>query len=284
MRTRYLAAMLLVGACANDPVYEQSPTNMEAGVADAAGVISIAKSSLQIPFKTETAADKATRMALATQLGVMVPYVKVDDVAVEIEYTIKNLEGSAGQALVELNGANEYFAYDPTLIKLDPGDDEAPPTPGLSGDIPIDIGPNASYTGTFREDQILEASVDLVEISQGNVNPYAAELNINKNDQTFQPLTPQTYDMEGDPLPQSPMGSPIPRAAFAAMVRFDLVFKPTTHMVLDYDVRVRDLRGIVDDKGLDAPVAELQDFGMPPDYIPAGGGGGSGSGTGSGSD
>lgn len=283
---RYAAIAVLLAACANDPIYEPSPTNMEAGIPDPSGngVISQAKSSLQIPFKTETAADQKTRMALASKLGVMVPYVKVDDVAVEIDYTIKNLDGSnAGTALVELNGANEFFAYDPSMIQLDPGDDEAPPTPGLSGDIPIDLAPGGTYQGMFREDQVVEASIDLDEITRGNINPFAAELTVNKNDQTFQPLAPEMYDMDGNPLPRTPMGPPIPRAAFAQMVRMDLVFKPTTHMVLDYDVRVRDLRGIVDDKGLDAPQSELEQFPMVPDYQPGGGGGGGGSGTGSGS-
>jgi hypothetical protein len=275
MRTHHwLVACVLVagaGACANDPMYMPSPTNMEAGIPDPSGngVISQAKSSLQLPYKTETAADAKTRMALAAKLGVMVPYVKVDDVAVEIEYTIKNLDGSnGGTALVELNGANEFFAYDPSMIMLDPNDDEAPPTPGLSGDIPIDIDPGGTYQGTFREDQVLEAAIDLDEITRGNVNPFAAELDINKNDQTFQPLAPEMYDMDGNPLPRTPMGKPIPREAFAGMIRMDLVFKPSTHMVLDYDVRVRDLRGIVDDKGLDAPMTELQQFAMAPDYIP----------------
>jgi len=255
-------------ACANDPMYVPAPTNLEAGVMDQTGNLSIAKASLELPFKTETAADAKTRMALATTLGVMVPYVKVGDVAVEIDWTIKNLDSKPGQVEIELNGANEFFGYDPSMIKLDPNDDEAPPTPGLGGDIPIDVDANGELDGMFREDQVLESSIDLDEISRGNVNPFAAELTINKNDQSFQPLEPETYDMEGNPLPRVPMGKPIPRAAFANMIRFDLVFKPTTHMVLDYDVRVRDIRGIVDVKGLTAPMSELQQFGMIPFYIP----------------
>ena len=258
----------VVGACANDPLYVPGPTNLEAGITDATGNVSIAKASLQIPFKTETAADAKTRAALAAKLGIMVPYVKVDDVAVEIDWTIKNLDSMAGTAEVELNGANEFFAYDPSMIKLDPNDPEAPPTPGLSGDIPIDMGSGEELSGMFREDQELEAAIDLDEITRGNVNPFAAQADINKNDQSFQPLAPEMYDMDGNPLPRVPMGNPIPREAFAGMVRVDLVFKPTCHMVLDYDVRLRDIRGIVDDKGLDAPMSELQQFPTPPFYMP----------------
>jgi hypothetical protein len=38
------------------------------------------------------------------------------------------------------------------------------------------------------------------------------------------------------------------------------VFKPTTHMTLTYNVRVRDLRGIMDDLLLSAKPAELATF------------------------
>ncbi len=271
------SGVVLVAACANDPMYVPAPTNVEAGVAIPNQLgLSVGKATLELPFKTETTADAKTRADLATKLGVMVPYVKVGDVSVEIEYTIRNLDSMPGQAEVELNGANELFAYDPSKIKLDPGNNEAPPTPGLSGDIPIDVPADGQVTGLFTEDQVLEASIDLDEITRGNVNPYAAELIVNKNDASFQPLAPEMYDKEGNPLPRTPMGPVILRAAFANMIRFDLVFKPTTHMVMDYDVRVRDLRGIVDVKGLTAPTGELAQFGDIPFYIPATGSGSGG--------
>ena len=262
-----------LGACANDPMYVPAPTNLEAGIADAMGNLSQAKASMTLPFKTEKPADATARAALATKLGVMVPYVKVGDVSVEVEWTIKNLDMVPGQAQVELDGANEFFAYDPSMIVLDPNAEEAPPTPGLSGDIPLDVPAGGEVTGVFREDQMLEASIDLDQITRGNANPFAATLTIDKNDTMFQPLEPEQYDKDGNPLPRVPMGTPIPRAAFAQMIRVDLVFKPTTHMVLDYDVRVRDIRGIVDDKGLTSPMSELYDFGTIPDWVPAAGSG-----------
>ena len=261
------------GACANDPMYVPAPTNLEAGVANPNQMgLSVGKAQLQLPFKTETAADAQIRSDLAMKLGVMVPYVKVGDVSVEIEYTIRNLDSMPGQAKVELDGANEFFAYDPAMI-MAPANEEAPPTPGLSGDIPIDIPADGEVTSLFTEDQVLEASIDLDEITRGNINPYAAELIVNKNDASFQPLAPVMYDMQGNPLPRTPMGPPILRAAFANLIRFDLVFKPTTHMVMDYDVRVRDLRGIVDVKGLASPMDELAQFGDPPYYTPNAGSG-----------
>lgn len=258
-------ALLAVG-CANDPEYIPAPMNLEGGMMDPMTMeIVQPKSSLTLPVKTETDADAKTRADLAAKLGVDVPYVKVDDLQVSIEWTIKNLDDKPGQAKIQLNGANEYFAYDPSMLDFSGGDDEAPPTPGLDGDVPIDVPAGGMVQGEFREDQILEASIDLDQITRGNINPFAATLKVNKNDQSFQPVTlVMPTEEDPDPVPV-PVGDPIPRAAFAQMIRLDLVFKPNTHMVLEYAVRVRDIRGIMDDKLLNAAPADLTQF-MPADY------------------
>ena len=81
---------------------------------------------------------------------------------------------------------------------------------------------------------------------------------MSKNASDFQPLTPP---MPSDPMyMQTPVGKPIPREAFAYMTRIDVVFKPTTHMTFTFNVRVRDLRGIMDDLLLSAKPAELATF------------------------
>lgn len=272
MRQRALLLVACVvgfAACANDPLYLQSPTTMEAGTDNGSGGLTQANSSLMLSIKPETSTDAATRMALANQLGVMVPYVKVGDIDIEVEFTIHNLDTMPGQAKVDLNGANEFFVYDPTMIVLDPGDDEAPPTPPLAGDIPIDVPPGGSVDGVFREDQLLEASIDCDQVTRGHVNPFAAVLKINKNDTSFQPLSNYIPPAMVGAMPpmQTPVGPPVPRAAFAEIIRVDLVFKPDTHMTLDYTVRVRDHRGIVDLKGVDSPMAEVVQF-MPAAYAP----------------
>lgn len=249
--------------CANDPLYIPAPMTIEAGVADMTGALSQGKASLQLPIKTETAADMKTRAALATKLApIMVPYVKVGDLEVEIEWTVKNLDMKPGQAKIELNGANEFFSYDPLLVKLaPPNDPEAPPTPGLGGDIPIDVPAGGEVSGLFTEDQLREASIDLDQITRGNTNPFRAELTISKNALMFQPMTPLMPAVMD--YVQTPVGPPIPREAFAQITRIDLVFKPDSHMVLSYNVRVRDLRGIMHPLLLAAVTekpGELQNF------------------------
>lgn len=271
MRVVVLCCLGALG-CANDPEYLQAPMVMEAGVADAMGMLSEAKASLVLPIKTESAKDKAKRDALAAKLGIMVPYVKVGDLEIDVEWTIKNLDDKDGQAKIELNGANEFFSFDPSIIVLNPDDDEAPPTPGLDGDIPINVPAGGTVSGLFTEDALREASIDLDQITRGNVNPFRATLTIDKNISKFQPLTPPDPTSMEPNMGQVPTGPEIPREAFAELTRIDLVFKPDKHMTLEYNVRVRDLRGIMHDLLLQAETdkpGELQPFAPAVYNVPA---------------
>ncbi len=268
---RLIAISLLLAACSNDPVYIPGPMAIEAGMDDGNGGTSVGMASLPLPIKLETMKDATERAAQTAKLMVDVPYVKVDDIEVSVEWKVTNLDTAAGDFQIQVNGANEYFAYDPAILAvgLDP---EEPPPPGLAGDIPIHIEPMATMTGVFREDELKEASIDLDEITRGNFNPFRATLTISKNAKQFAQLEPQMYTADGEPIPQeTTTGIVYPRAAFAQMVRIDLVFKPQRHMSLEYTVRVRDKRGILhellDAAATEAP-AELATF-MPATYMPA---------------
>jgi len=246
-----LAALgTLAPGCVNDPVYLPGPAALEAsGGVDADGNPIAATAQHVLPIRLETGEEARDRAMLAAELGVEVPYVKVGDLEVSVEWTITNVDTMPGTALVQLNGANEAFAYDPTLIVIgDP--DEDPPAPGLEGDVPLHVEPGATIRGVFREDQLREASIDLDQITRANLHPFAATLQVHKNAAFFQPMSPIAPDME-----QEPMGAPIPREAFRQMIRVDLVFKPDRAMVMEYTIRVRDVRGIMHEL-LDAAVTE----------------------------
>lgn len=265
---RCMLVLFAVG-CTNDPVYLPSPTSIEAGNAtDMDGNLVPGLGRLVIPVVRETvddAADRMRRQAMIADAAVVLPYIAVDDLQIEVEWTIRNLTAMPGNATVQLNGANQFFRYDPTLLQLS-ADDEAPPPPGLDGDIPLDIPANATITGLFTEDSVREAAVDLDQITRGNINPFRATLTVSKNVDQFAQLAPLMFDMDGEPLPQMPTGSVFPRQAIPAMLEIDLVFKPDRHMVLEYTVRVRDVRGdLMPDKLMAADVAELEPF-MPADF------------------
>ena len=267
-----LGLMVLLGACANDPVYVECPDAatdptclrvIEAGQDDGTGmgmVVGEAKTRLVLPINPEKPEDAAIRAMRTAELGVDVPYVKLGDIEVAVEWTITNLEEEEGDALVELDGATEFFGYDPDLVVLST-DDEAPPTPGLDGNIPLHLAGGGKLSGIFREDQVREASIDIEQITRANVNPFAATLKINKNDAQIQPFLPfDPINPEAGPM-IDPNAIPIPREAFAHMIRIDLVFQPTRHMTLEYNVRIRDIRGeMMNDKLMAADPADLQAF------------------------
>jgi len=249
--------------------------HLEGGVDDGTGMgtLVVAKGSLHVPIKPESmwrAHDRDERMQIQATLdpAVEVPVIRLEHFDLEVEWTVTNLDAMPGQFKVDLNGANETFTYDPDLIILNPGDDEAPPTPPLAGDIPIDIPANGTYSGQFREDQMLEAAIDLDQISRGNVNPFAATLTVSKNADTFQPLTPAVYDpATGMTTPGTATGPSVPRVAFRQLVRVDLVFKPDRHMALDYTLRLREHVDVIHDMGLNAPDGEIE-IRDPAPYVP----------------
>ena len=255
----------LAAGCTEDPQYLEPPMALEGGVLDMDGVSQRAAASLVLPIKIETAEDAAERAQLATTLGVDVPYVRLGDLEVSVEWSLQNLDNRAGKIKVSLNGGNEYFFYDPTMIMLGGGDEESPDPPALAGNIPMDVLPMGTVSGVFREDQISELSIDLDQITRGNVNPFRAVLQIDEDADLFQPLSP--LDPADEDAMQVPMGPAIPRKAIAQATRIDIALESSVHAMLSYDVRVRDKRGLLHKRLMAAPVTGVTQF-MPVLYKP----------------
>lgn len=242
------AAAIVLAACGSDPVWLPAPAPIEVGNGPMGAVTGT--NTVTLPIAHESNADRMARVDMATALGAPVPYVRIGDLDVEIELTIKNLTAEAGQARVNLTGANELFAYVPGAFVFDPIRDREPPP--LAGNIPIDVGPDAVVNRVLREDTLREASIDLEQITRGGVNPFAALLTRNEDDPAV------TLVPEG-------VAAPIDR--LGGLVRFDLTFVADHHMVVEWGVRVRDRRGLLHADLDAAPAEELTEF-TPTDYTP----------------
>ncbi len=234
------------GACADDPVYIQPEAAVEVVPGEGA-----AAAQLTLPIRLEREAEATERAARAAELGIEVPYVRRDDLDLSVEWTIKNLDAEPGVARIQLNGANEFFAYVPIAFVVDPEEEETPPP--LSGDVPLDIAGSSTRSGVFQEDLLAEASLDLELITRGGVSPFTALL---VDQETLRQI-------EAD-------GAVIPSDAFASLVRFDLTVVADHHMVLEFAVRVRDHRDppLLHDDLTSAPPDELTTF-APADFAPA---------------
>jgi hypothetical protein len=286
MKMRLVAIIAMsAGACANDPQYVAcgSSDTMDVCVLDTQNGSNVGSGrnttfavtgSLHVPvMPPDSDLQKATAALQKTMpTGVMVPTYRLDMYDLSVEWSLKNLDDKPTSARVALNAANEDYAWQPSLIM--PASDESPPPPSLQGDIPMDVPANAEIQGEFTEDDLLEAAVDLDMITRGNINMYAATLTVNKDDQSFQPLSAAQPPPPGSNQPpaQTPMGSAVPRAAFRQIVRVDMSLlpdDPTVHLTLSFDVRIRvHTNNVIDDKGMNAPTGQLMII-DPPAFVPA---------------
>jgi hypothetical protein len=240
-------AAISCAACTDDPVYVQPTAALEFVPGDEAAAVT---AQLFLPIRLETEDEATERAERTTELGIQVPYVTRDDLDLSLEWTIRNLDPEPGVARIHLNGANELFAYVPDAFVVDPEEEEVPPP--LSGDVPLEIPAEGRLSGVFQEDLLAEASLDLELISRGGVSPFAAVLAIHE--------TASEIDAGGVPLP---------RDAWASLVRIDLSFVANRHMTLEYTLRARDHRAppLLHDELADAPPEELTVF-APADFAP----------------
>jgi hypothetical protein len=220
----------------------------------------VALGSLHVPVKPEAdwkTSDRNKRMELQREVdrvaaGVEVAIYRLEHYDLSVEWTVTNLDDLPGEFFVDMNGANEELAYDPSMItRADPDD---PPPPPLAGHIPYHIDPGASIDGVFREDQLVEAAIDLDAITRGQVNPFAALLTVSREADSFQPVSPY------DPVTETggePTGPAVPRAAFRQLIRVDIAFLPDRPMRLVYNLRLREHVEIIHEEGLNAPDDEL---------------------------
>ena len=218
-----LVTLLLLGACADDPIYLEPMAPVEINLPDMS--MNLMLSQLTIPIRQETLDETNARTSLAMDLGLdpaMVPTARRDHFDLAMEWTIKNLDDTPAVALVSVNGANEFFAYDPSLFVIDPEEDAEPPP--LLGGRPIEVPALGTVSGVFREDEFDEAAMDLDAITRGGLAPENALLN----------------QWPTDDVAGSDVMMEIPGEAVPLLLRVDVSFEGNNHMVLEYVVRVRD--------------------------------------------
>ncbi len=241
-----------LAACATDPQYIHTNDSLEVG--DPASDVTFASAQVILPVDAERLEElEPDRLDLATELGIpadSVPYVRLGDLEVSVEWVIRNVSDSEGIARAHLNGGNQWFYYVPNNFVVDPEEDEEPPP--LSGDIPLVVPADGTITGVFREDQVEEAALDLDQITRGEVNPFAA-----------------VYENHADltEFVEPATGAAIPKEAFAHLVQYEISLEANRHMFMEYTVRVRDNRELLHDMLLDAPPEELYTF-TPAEFVP----------------
>jgi len=244
-RASLIALLALLCAACNEPTYtnargavEVSPTvnGMATGPSKPTeeAILPILELDTNDPddFRVRRMENQQLAMDRAAAAGTtpeMAPFLLRGDIAIQVDWTLKNLEDMDGQATVQLNGSNEFVRYEPTMQML--GMDEDPP-PALLGGTPFAVPAGGTVNGTFREDQLDEAMLDLDYIRR---TPDPAPT---MPGMMVAPICPRC----GNPF-RAVLERPSPMTAdglVAGMTRVSITLNANRHMVLDFVVRLRE--------------------------------------------
>jgi hypothetical protein len=222
----------LAAACdTNSPTYVEGNAPLEVGgtAADGTANPSSMTDTTELAFRAPTDAEQGALDALHDQLGFEVPWLQRKDLAIEVLYTIENLDDTQGTAQVLVNGADEFTNYDVAKIEafLEANiarQEDRPVVLSLVQGIPVILGPHQTYDGVAREDDFAEAELDLDAIGRFMAPPAAVLINRSE----VNPIG----------LEHVPAGEIVP-----AMYRLEVTLTASTHMRCTYVVRVRDGKG-----------------------------------------
>jgi hypothetical protein len=221
-----LAVLPLLGACGvNNPTYFTPPMGaIETGQGDAGAE---SASVVTLPFRGPFDKEQAKLDESSDELGFREPWLRRDQVAISIQYTITNLDQRAGKAQVFVDGANEFTTYDRAALAAAAqaaamNNDEVVVLP-LMQSIPINVQPGETVRGDIREDDFAEAELDLDAIGRWMAPPAAVLINFS--------------EVNGVGLEQVP-----PNVVVPAMFQVSVALVAERHMRLDFLVRVRDAR------------------------------------------
>jgi hypothetical protein len=229
MRRRPLWLVLLCaggggGGCGvNNPTYYPPPMGaIETGANDAGAEIAAV---VTLPFRPPTDVESARLDEHSEALGFREPWLRRDQVAISVQYSITNLDDRRGTAQVFVDGANEFTAYDRAALQAAAqmavmNNDEVVVLP-LIQTKPIEVAPGQTQSGVVREDDFAEAELDLDAIGRWMAPPPAVLINAS--------------EVNGTGLEQLPANVVIP-----ALFRVGVTLVAERHMRLDFLVRVRD--------------------------------------------
>jgi len=219
--------LAVLGGCGvNNPTYFAPPMGaIETGQGDPpAGEIT---SVVTLPFREPFEDEQARLDQHSDELGFREPWLRRDQVAISVQYTITNLDQRSGKAQVFIDGANEFTSYDRAALQAAAqaaamNNDEVVVLP-LFQSIPVDVGPGESVRGDIREDDIAEAELDLDAIGRWMAPPAAVLINAS--------------EVNGVGLERMPPSNVVP-----ALFQVSVTLVAQRRMRLDFLVRVRDAR------------------------------------------
>ncbi|MFO0636783.1 MAG: hypothetical protein U0168_28465 [Nannocystaceae bacterium] len=247
LRTGSAAALLWasIGGC-NNPAYYQGAQTLRVSAADVAAAAeegadnanptigAYVQGEYWLDFRNPTDAELAALQPPGTMPAEQTPWVKRDDLTVSVPWTLTNDGDAPLRAWVLLDGATEFYDYNPIAGFGAAGgeDEDEVQFPSLLGFTPRMVEPGATLEGEFREDDLREAMYDLDAITRFCAGPLAV-LN---------------HRHEADPIGTAEVPTD---AVFAGAVMLRLTLGASGPATLKYSVRLRQSEGIIFDSARD---------------------------------
>lgn len=174
MRASSWCAVLLLTACHVEPEYIGDGKLFQVALTeDTAPALSIddeaalfiVETRAELPVRAPTAAERAA-LARASTPYPRLPWVRRDDIAIQVDFTLTNLDDAPRNIDVIINGANEFHEYVP-LVLMD--EDQAIPL-HAQWERRYDLQPLQRVAATVREEELDEMAVDLATVVNGAPN------------------------------------------------------------------------------------------------------------------
>ena len=133
------------------------------------GNVYLVEQRIEIDFRYPTDEEAAEMGDVGTNQvpWATLPFVRRDDIQLQVDYTISNVSDSTITAAVVLNGFNEFHEYSPGVQIID----EEVVAEFSGWERNIRLGPGERRTGTIREEELDEVAVDLSSVVNGAPNP-----------------------------------------------------------------------------------------------------------------
>lgn len=254
-------ALTAAGGCNNPAFFEGFETLMldDAAIAAAAADDSMTagppnigayvQTEYWIDYGAPTDAELMARQPAGLDPVDMIPWIERGDLEISVAWTVTNLSDQPVQAWITLDGATEFYDWNPiALYGLGGGEDaDELAFPSLLGFYPRELAPNEVRSGEFREDDLDEAMYDLDVLTRFCGGPFAVLNNRSEADPRGTEAVP-------------------PDAVIAGPAMLRLTLGGAGPMSLEYSLRVREREGVLFDPVRDDVRYET----MPQEYVPGG--------------
>jgi hypothetical protein len=204
-----------------------------AALANDNGGIFIVETRALLPIKNPTNTEMAElRSGVSRYKGLpftRLPWIAREDLALQLDFTLSNLDTKAHDVDVIVNGINEFHEYVPGVIEVE---DEAPVALHSQWERRYRVPAKERLAVTVREEEFDEVAVDLATVVNGAPNSDEVVYFENKS--------------STDPRSMKYIPAVIPGLAG---LRLGLRSSAAEPMLLEASIRVRDVGGKLADKG-----------------------------------